>query len=256
MRFNTQKKPSYNAFTNRYKIHLLVGKMGECKTIAVKFVDAATNCPSKPGIELTDKYITLGDSRGNKTTQSIHDFLQSAEIDLGHGTQIQYVGYTKNPHVRPTNGEHAGLNEVLYKVSNDDFDTLIFFNLFKVTTNAKSIDAMFNFHIANSMTDEIQVDLEGRILEKCLILYFDSDNQTKNKDNERSELRQSLAKISKENRISSINFCYELNRHNDYWLFSSSKVSAQHKHEFTASLAKGALEIKNGSSLFSEMRGP
>jgi hypothetical protein len=250
VRFNKNKNPSYNIFTKRLKIHLLVGKMQEKIVITTRFFDVATSSFSKPEILLTDKYITLTDSRGSKTTLSVHDFLAESETDLGYSSKIEYVGYTKNPHQRPTNGVHAGLNEVLYKVSSDDVDTFIVFNLFKVTANAKNIDFKFNFIVPNSMIDEIQVDLEGQILEKCLILYFDSDNQTKNKDKESGELKQKLIKISKENYINSIHFCYELERQNEYWLFSSSKVQAQHKHIFTVSLVNGTPEIKSGSTFF------
>lgn len=252
VRFNTRRKPRYNPLTKRLKIHLLIGKK-ERKTVKVKFYDIVTHNFFKPKVELTEKYITVTDDRGDKATSSIHDFLSGSGINLGYNTKIQYVGYTKNPHTRPTNGAHSGLNEVLYNVSNEEHDTLIFFNLFKVTTDAKNTNMMFNFVVANSMIDEIKVDLEGLLIEKCFILYFDSNNQTKNKEKEREELKNNLLKLSKENKINSIQFCYEFETLNDYWSLSSSKVKPQPRHVFTVSLDGECPNVAPGSKLFSEV---
>lgn len=94
-------------------------------------------------IDLTDKYITLTDSNGDLTTASVHDFLEGSDINLGISSNVEYVGYTENPHTRPTNGSHTGLSDTLYKVSNEDFDTLIYFNVFKVITEGCRYNSSF-----------------------------------------------------------------------------------------------------------------
>jgi len=256
IRFNTNKKPSYSLFTGKLKLHILLGKANKEIVVKTPIIDPHTNKRLKPKVDLTDKFITLTNKHGHKITMSIHDFFLEAQINIGQATKIQYVGYTKNPDTRPTDGAHAGLNEVLYKVSNEENDILIFFNLFKVMTNAINNMAPVNFVVSNAMTDEVEVDLEGKIIEKCFILYFDSNNQTKNKETERSQLKNNLLKLSKENKIKTVQVYYELHKPSEYWEFFSSSVRPSARHIFTATIEDGKIKITNGSRLFSEVLEP
>jgi len=244
VRFNTKKKPFFNPFTKKVKIHILVGKKEKKKSIWCKFFDRGLGKFSNPKIDLTDKYITITDSSGDLTTASIHDFLDGSNIDLGISSNVEYVGYTENPHTRPTNGSHTGLSDTLYKVSNENYDTLIYFNVFKVVTEATSKNSMFNFVIPNSMTDEIESELEGKVIEKCFIFYFDAINQSRNKKKELSELKNSLIKMAQENKIGSITFYYEFEDVNDYAIFSSSLVEPSYCHRFSVCLENDNVEVK------------
>ncbi|PZW69867.1 hypothetical protein F471_01197 [Pseudomonas sp. URMO17WK12:I1] len=250
VRFNTKKKPSYNPITKSTKIHILTGKEGAKRAIKCKFLDAYQNKLFHPKIDLTEKYITITDFRGNLTTTSIHDFLEDARISLGIDSKVEYVGYTKNPHTRPTNGAHTGLSDVLYKIADENRDSLIYFNLFKVITRTIGGNSMLNFAIANAMTDEIDVELEGKLLEKCFIFYFDSINQSRNKDKELLELKSSLHKISVENKINAIHVCYELEEPNEYGVFSSSRVTPKSGHVFTVRKHEDDVEIVDSSEIF------
>jgi len=250
VRFNTNKKPSYNPITKSTKIHVLIGKEEAKKAIKCKFFDAHQNKFCHPKINLTEKYITITDSRGNLTTASIHDFLEGAKISLGIDSKVEYVGYTKNPHTRPTNGAHTGLSDVLYKIADENRDSLIYFNLFKVITRAISGDSMLNFAIANAMTDEVDVELEGKLLEKCFIFYFDAINQSRNKDKELLELKSSLHKISAENKIHAVHVCYEFEEPNEYGMFSSSRVPPRLGHVFTIRKHDDDVYITNSSEIF------
>lgn len=250
VRFNTKIKPSYNPFTRKVKIHILVGKNEEHKTIRCKFFDVPTKKPINPKIFLTEKYITIEDPRGNLTTASIHDFLESSEIQLGIFSKVEYVGYTKNPHTRPTNGSHTGLSDVLYKISNDNLDALIYFNIFKVTTCANSKESMLNFTLPNAMTNEIDASLEGKLIEKSLIFYFDALSQNRDKKREYSELKQNLSKIDKNNKIKSIQFNYEFDELNEYGVFYSSKIAPKIRHVFTVRKSDEKVDISSGATLF------
>lgn len=252
VRFNITKKPTYNRFTKNIKIHLLIGKNKIKKTIKLKILDINTNKFTNPRIELTEKYITIFDSSNQFISYSVHDFLSHNNIDLNLSSQVQYVGYTKNPDTRPTNGSHAGFNEVLYKISNEENDIFIYFNLFKITSVTKNHNSGINFVMPNSMSDEIDVDTEGLIIEKCLILYFNSKNQIKNKENEYKELKNNLVKISKENKIGSIQFYYEFENYNEYWVFYSSSIKPSIKHIFTVELNNESLEVQLGSHMYSQ----
>jgi hypothetical protein len=236
VRFNTNIEPQYDQLTGDLKLHLLIGKNKEDTKVQTSLNFYHDRQIVKPKIELSEKFITFIVENGDKHIMSVHDFLSAFEIEIKQPTTIQYIGYTKNPDTRPTSGAHGGLNEILYKVSNEENDILIFFNLFKVMSNTTHKKSMMNFTVPNSMTDEINVDLEGAIIEKCFILYFDSNNQSKNKAKERGELRNTLAQLSTENKINSIVFYYEFERPNEYWKFCSSSVSPSYKHLFTAAL--------------------
>ncbi|GAA0832263.1 hypothetical protein GCM10009112_18680 [Marinomonas arenicola] len=243
VRFNIKKKPRYNPFTKKVKIHILVGKEEKKTSIKCKFFDRGLKRFSNPKIDLTDKYITLTDSNGDLTTASIHDFLEQSGINLGISSNVEYVGYTENPHTRPTNGSHTGLSDTLYKVSNENNDTLIYFNVFKVITNGLDQSSMINFAIPNSMTDEIGADDEGKIIEKCFLFYFDAINQSRNKEKELSELKNNLIGLAENNNIDSVSFYYEFEEVNDYGTFSSTKVKPSDSHRFTVSIENGDVKI-------------
>jgi len=246
IRFNTNKKPFYNPVTKKMKIHILVGKSEKKQIIKCQFFDIPTNKFCKPKLKITDKYITITDSRGDLVTASVHDFIEQAGINLGLYSNVEYVGYTKNPHTRPTNSSHAGLSDVLYKVSNESYDIFIYFNVFKVTTQAANNKAKLNIVISNAMTDELDVELEGKLIEKCFIFYFDALSQNRNKDQEMTELKNSLDKINNENKINRVNFIYEFEEENEYGVFSSSKVLPSINHTFNVIKVEDDVKINTG----------
>ncbi|MEL7982603.1 hypothetical protein AAG584_21405 [Vreelandella titanicae] len=250
IRFNTGKKTTYNPITKKVKIHVLIGKEKIRKSITCKFYDIHENKFCRPKVDMSEKYITITDSSGDLTTTSIHDFLEDANVFLGIDSKVEYVGYTKNPHTRPTNGSHTGLSDVLYKIADENHDALIYFNVFKVSTRAISQNSMINFMIANAMTDEVDVEFEGSLLEKCFIFYFDSVSQSRNKEKELIELKKALHKISVENNINSIHISYEFEKTNEYGIFSSSKVSPKIGHIFTIRKTGEDVEITSGSEIF------
>jgi len=250
VRFDTSQKFYYSPFRNSAKIRLLIGKDKKKKSIYITFADTNTIERSKPRLEVWDKYITIHRDEENKETYSVHDFLAHSGTNLGFHSNVEYVGYTKNPHSRPTNGSHTGLSDALFNVSNEDNDTLLFFNLFKVTTIAESANSILNFYISNTMSDEVKVDLEGKLIEKSFILYFDSNNQNRNKKQELEELEKNLNKISNENNINSIHYSYEMDGESEYWNFSSSKIDGKKEHVFTIESDENGINIVDSSEIF------
>ncbi|RZN98122.1 hypothetical protein EKG40_31420 [Pseudomonas moorei] len=243
VRFNTAKATSYNPFTRATKLHVLIGRDRTKKTIRCKFFDVQRQRFCKPKVELSEKYITITDARGDQVTLSIHDFLEATDISLGLDSRVEYVGYTKNPESRPTNGGHTGLSDTLHRLADDSRDSFIYFNLFKIITRANDEMSMLNFAFANAMTDEVGVELEGKILEKCLIFYFDAAGQNRNKKNELAELEKSLRKIFKEQKINKIRVHYEFEKPTEYGVFSSSKVRRNARHAFTVQATEHGVVI-------------
>ena len=255
VRFNVKKSPTYNPLTRKMKIHLLVGEKNHKRSFTCQFVDRASGRFFRPDVKVTDKYITLKDATGYLVTYSVHDFLEQTHTSLGLDSRVEYVGFTKNPHTRPTNGSHTGLSDVLHQLAEEKRDSLIYFNTFRVYAYAKNNKYNLNFTFANAMTNEVDAELEGKLIEKCFIFYFDAKNQTRNKINERKELEKSLAKIADENKINSIHINYDVEEGNEYTLFSSSRVPASPQHLFTVKKDQEGVKIIAGSTLFDELSG-
>lgn len=243
VRFNTAKAPSYNRLTGATKLYVLIGGSRKKKVIRCKFYDIQRQRFYKPKIELSEKYITITDVGGQLITASVHDFLADTSTSLGFDSRVEYVGYTKNPELRPTNGGHTGLSDTLHRLADDGRDSFIYFNLFKVVAWANDEAFMLNFAMANAMTDEVNVELEGKILEKCFIFYFDAAGQNRNKKNELAEFKKNLQSISREQKITKIRVHYEFEEPNEYGVFSSSKIRPIKRHVFTIEITEEGIKI-------------
>jgi hypothetical protein len=196
IRFSTKKKPRYSAFGSNLNIYLEVGREKKIQKISTSILDISTGKIIKPEVSVTERFITFTYNDGNRLSLPIHEFISYSGIELGFNTKIFYVGYTKNPWKRPIDGVHRGLSETLYRVSKEDSDIFIYYNLFKVFSDAVNSLVKINFTVANSMIDEVNVDEEGKILEKVLILYFQAESQTSNYENEKRELENSLVELA------------------------------------------------------------
>jgi hypothetical protein len=255
VRFNMKTAPSYGLLNGRLNFNLLVGGEGRKISASTVFRDAQTGKLVRPKVEVSEKFISISYQPESVITMSVHDFLMAANTEVGLSTQVHYVGYTKNPETRPTNGAHSGLNEVLYRISNRENDIFVIFNLFKIMSRASNPNYMMDFVVPNSMTDEIKVDLEGKVVEKCFINYFDSSSQSKNKSMEKTQLSNNLFQLASENKINSIQIHYELEVPTEYWCLGSSSIKASHRHLFTVDLDGGEVRIRNGSTLYDEAYG-
>ncbi len=250
VRFSTRQTPSIDSEGN-IEFNLEIGKEREIRKICMVLLwDRSGAIATKAEIDSTGRFISFTNSSEDKISYSIHDFLHHCGINLGIESVVQYVGYTKNPNSRPLDGKHGGLSEVLYNVSNEENDFIFVFNLFSVYSKFENRD--LNGLLANSMTDEIQVDKEGQVIEKCFILYFDSKNQSKNKEKEKREIENDLLQLAQENNITSVVIEYEFNGDSEYYKFSSSSILAKQRHLFTASLKGGELHLEEGANFCEE----
>lgn len=236
IRFDTSRKPRYKCFSSSiiYIPIITDGKKSIIKVELVEFRNISNK--NRPKIEITDKYITFSFPSGNKKTMHIHKFIEDAKIFLGHSNKVEYVGYTKNPSSRPTNGSHTGLIAILYKFMslNVNRDIMIYFN-------------EFSYYLDDDKF-ETNLNIEENIIEKSFISYFDSNSQDRNREKEEIELINSLKKLEKE-KIFSIFFDYEFAVKNGYSNFSSDAVPDSHIHNFSVCLyGKKIIIDKNQSS--------
>ena len=249
VRFCVTKKPRYSLFGSDLIFYVEIGRERVRKKVTTRIFDAQPLRPIKPAVEVSDRFITFQYTPNHKVSMSIHDFLCDSKIELGIDTEIHYVGYTKNPSERPINRSHRGLTDMLYKVSNEEHDFFIFYNLFKVSSIGSNPSAPINYYVANSMIDEIKIDEEGRIIEKALIKYFSAEPQETNRQNEEAELENSLDRLATKNKIKSIAIHIEMEEPNDLYRFFSRSVGPSDKHIFTCRIGANGVEITEGSNL-------
>lgn len=249
LRFCVSKKPRYSFFGDDLVFYVEIGRERIRRKVTMRIFDAQTRQPIKPPVEISDRFITFHYTPNYKVSTSIHDFLQISGIEVGINTEIHYVGYTKNPSERPINGAHRGLSDMLYRVSNEEHDFFVFYNLFKVSSIGMNPNAPINFCVANSMVNEIKVDEEGRIIEKALIKYFSTEAQEINKENEEAELENSLERLAAKNIINSVVIHIEMDEPSELHRFFSRSVKPSDKHLFTCRIGNGGVEIVEGSNL-------
>lgn len=252
IRFCTQTPPVSTPFIGYMKIRVLVGREKAAQEFVVPALYDEYQNLILPEVDTTGRFIVFTHPSGHKTSFSVHDYLLEFGVKLGYSTKVEYVGITKNPDTRPLNGVHGGLTDVLYNVSNDDNDILIYFNLFKVISNATGNKYNISYNIANSIIDEVKVDQEGEVIEKSFRFYFDSNNQTRHRCTERREIVNDLKQMSKHSNIQCVHMLFEVDDESEYYKFYSSKVEPKHAHCFTVELDKDDITVKNLNSSIEE----
>ncbi|MFM5469693.1 hypothetical protein ACET8V_00010 [Aeromonas veronii] len=245
VRFCTETLPVLTPFHGYMKLRVLVGREKTQKEFIVKALYDDNLDAVIPEIDETGRFILFTCPDGRSKCFSIHDYLIDFHVNLGYSTKVEYVGVTKNPNDRPLNGVHGGLTDVLYNVSNDDNDILVFFNIFKVMASATGNKYGITYGIANAMTDEIKIGQEGEVIEKAFRFYFDSDTQKRHRDTERREIVNDLKEMSHEHNIQSVHVFYEVEDESEYYEFSSSKVLPKRSHYFTIALNDDELHLSN-----------
>ncbi|WP_423820695.1 hypothetical protein V5738_10160 [Salinisphaera sp. SPP-AMP-43] len=249
VRFKSNKQPRYTRLGSKLILNLEIGAKRKNKKIIVSVIDEQTGEPCRPVVQTTPEHITFKHASGKTVTYAVHDFLSHTKNDLEISSEIHYVGYTKNPNSRPINGSHAGLNDVLYSIPTEGRDIFVFYNLFKVLSCANNNKYNMNFVVANSMTDEVDVDTEGQLIEKTLLLYFNAKLQKRNKRKELAELRQTLKQLSQKLRLTSVTVSYALEQPDSYFRFMSSEIDPSYEHLFTCYLDRENVAIEQGSPI-------
>ncbi|MGF7188232.1 hypothetical protein JOE11_001259 [Robbsia andropogonis] len=243
VRFSTAKKPRYETFGSKLIFYVEMGREKKLRRLSTTVIDAESGSPIKPPVRVTDRIITIEYSRDHKISVPIHDFLLSRGIELGVDTEVHYVGYTANPEDRPINLVHRGFSDMLYRMSNDDNDFFVFYNLFKVISIGKNSASYLNFAMANSMIDQVGPDDEGKIIEKCLIKYFGAESQGVNKRNEEAELKNNLRDLVAKYKINTVMVHMEMEEPSEVYRFSSKQVPPADIHRFVVKLAGNAVEL-------------
>ncbi|MBK5071773.1 hypothetical protein I2492_01915 [Budviciaceae bacterium CWB-B4] len=234
VRFSTKYTPKYSHAKNELNLILLVGKNREKKKITVPdfFYDQTIRYNTDIVFEVTDKYLYLKVDNVIIDICSIHDFLRERYINLGYNTEVHYVGYTKNPQSRPIDGIHRGFSNMLYNTSNEDNDFFVFFNLFNPTSLSSNDSYNMNFCISNSLMNEIDLDKEGKIIEKCFINYFNSVIQ----NNEITGLTKNLRNFANKYNMRSIAINLEYESPNEYYSYYSRCITPRFHHFFVFKL--------------------
>lgn len=135
--------------------------------------------------------------------------------------------------MRIIEGEHGGLTRVLARTREEHTDIFVYFNLFSVRALATNEAMNAQFVVSNAMSDEVDIDTEGLVLEKLFIQHFQPNCQG-NLGGERAQLRRLLTKLATEHDIVRVDVSYAVeNAENDYFEMGSANVEPAPEHEFT-----------------------
>jgi hypothetical protein len=230
VRFDTRRQPKRSLLFKGVTISLLVGR--DQQRAKFRFVPPDEEAGTRLTAEVSDRFITLFAGEQPWRTWSVHDFLQAVGFNMRIPTMVHYVGLTKNPHDRPIGREHRGIADTLHTVSNEENDFFLFVNLFKPITYAQNTRYSLHFATANAMTDEVQVDEEGRVIEGALIAYFRCQSQRNPMQAETAKFSSTLRRLMTTSRIRSIGMCFEVDGDSDYYAFGSAQVPAASAHHF------------------------
>lgn len=248
IRFDVSRPPKYSLFGKKLVINILVGRDKKRRRIALSILDVNSKKSVTPEVEVTDSFIRFIHSEELSFTYSIHDFLQSFDIDLGITSEVHYVGMTKDPSDRPLSREHRGITDTLYNVSNEDNDFFIYINLFKVLSDAKNHSHGLHFLVANSLIDEVPTQEEGNVIESVLIEYFNCASQDVNRKKEKGLLTNQLISLAAKSNIQSISAHIEIDPINEYFIFGSKTVPAKPNHSFKIHIVDGTVKVETFSS--------
>ncbi|EES4393003.1 hypothetical protein V9O26_001879 [Escherichia coli] len=255
VRFSTKKQPRYNPFTKNIVFTLLIGKEERKLRIKYSFCTFTQNGVVKvtPNVRVTEKFLYIEYENGNLCVMSVHDFVNGHYIDLGIHTEVHYVGYTRHPHRRPVDFIHRGLSKMLYGVSNDDNDFFVCFSIFNPRIISLNNKCNVVFNISNSLLDEIDVDNEGRIIENCLIRYFDPKLQDDDKESKRSDLNKMFMDLVENKKIKKIYVNFQYERNNEYFCFYSKVVPPKFHHFFVLDFSDGKINIDRDQDMMTQM---
>lgn len=144
---------------------------------------------------------------------------------------VHYVGFTRTPDTRALNGAHKGLTRTLYRTRDGGRDIFVFYNTFGVTADVEDPERHVRYLASNAMTDEVNIDDEGLILETALIQYFKPDCQG-NQRREEGRLRNLLAGIERHRHIERVRVTMEFAETSEYYSFCSDAVPPALSHTF------------------------
>ncbi|EFM8401303.1 hypothetical protein A6C92_004771, partial [Escherichia coli] len=109
------------------------------------------------------------------------------------------------------------------------------------------------FNISNSLLDEIDVDNEGRIIENCLIRYFDPKLQDDDKESKRSDLNKMFMDLVENKKIKKIYVNFQYERNNEYFCFYSKVVPPKFHHFFVLDFSDGKINIDRDQDMMTQM---
>lgn len=244
VRFDTEYVPTLE--NGILKMQIEIGVEKNKKEISLKLSDHFERVDAA-SVSFYEKMIIIDFDEDDSATIGVCDFVSMSGCDLDVSTNIHYVGLTKNPESRPISGQHRGLTKTLYENSSAEHDIFIFYNLFRVYSVSDDPKSNNYYTFANSMIDEVNVEDEGRIIEKLLILYFTPPSQRGNLKNEVGELKSKLLTLTTKYKINKINFSYELEeRGGKMFCFGSSDIKSSFTHQFKCELSGGKILLSKG----------
>jgi hypothetical protein len=187
-------------------------------------------------VETTPTTIIFRFANGHQRLYSVHNFLRDWDVRVGFGTKVHYVGFTREPDIRGIRGNHEGLTRVLYSTREAARDVFIYYCTFAVRAVWTNDSMNASFVVSNAMSDAVDIDTEGLLLEKALIWYFKPDAQG-DLQKEVSSLRRLLSQIDSDHHVKEVQLDLSFEGSDEYFAFHSDTVGPSLSHCFKLSSA-------------------
>ncbi len=181
--------------TKKYKIKTKIQSIANFLNVDVKEITE---------VLFQDKYIFCKYKNDHGMIITVYDLLNLSEFRLQEKNEIYYIGYTKNPSKRPFDGNHSGLNTVLYNYYDKrEHDIFISYQQFHVNSLIEVPNMVFQ--ASNTMLDEIAITTEAKIIESSLIERY-IPNLRKNYLSESGYLKNVFIQELNDAKIETLNF--------------------------------------------------
>lgn len=242
VRFDLTRPPRYSLFGRRFVVTFLVGPDNvRLKREVPVFVHKGFGF--RPQFELlSDSFIRFFIDDMTTPVMSVHDFIKLQGIHLGFASEVHYVGVTSDPGRRPIE-EHRGIRDAIYRNPTSHYDFFIEVSTFNPLSSATSPDGGFQMIVANSMTDEIPVETEGKLIEAGLIGYFDAEAQQVDCKKAKGFLRNRLGEMARDNGIERIAFHLEARNPTEYDFLCSRTIAPSASHTFLWEIEDSQLKL-------------
>lgn len=241
VRFDSKAGVQWGFFSLKLTLPLLMGadEVRESLSIELKVPFAATI--KKPGVSLTDKFLTLNWG-GLVEAFSVHDVLRQHARQLKMPSKVLYVGQTRDGAGRLGKGRLPALQK-LHQQHGDHVDMLILVQKMAVDVVCSDGDpALQPRHAAPAAAAALQRDRMD-IVEAALIRYFEGAAPRYRNHEERSMRRARLHEAQMASNLAQLTIDLQLEQMEHYRYLCSEHVASAQRHLLSCDVADGEVQV-------------
>ena len=176
-------------------------------------------------INVQYKYISCMDKNRKEMRMYVYDLLYHFGYKFKSENEILYVGYTQNPEDRPFKGTHEGLTQILYNYY-DKRKEDIFISYQQFHVNSLVTNGLITIQSSNTMTNEIDIVTESKIIESSLIKYY-LEGKRYNYIREENYLLNRLKDDLFDRKITSLIFLLDYKKSNSMFYYKDGRTRSK-----------------------------